>query len=327
MMGNPPTKSFNTVKHSNREVRVKKRQKQRLLILAMLTVIALLVLMLMILAVCSIVSAVREDDTKAPAATPPPTAMEYEQVTRLSSYSRSLGTLLLINDRTRFSAFADAESTLVSLIPSSDDSGSPYYKISQNLKINRDALTALNKMMAVYGDESITVTTAYRSREEQDNKHQSNPDQAQPAGYSDHHSGYLIAFSESSINTSAYSLIKENCHKYGFIERYPADKKQQTGIEINYTEALRYVGIPHANYIKEHDLCLEEYIDLVRGHTVNNQLSFYSIDGQSAYSVYYVPAAQTDLTTINVPKDYQYDISGNNVDGFIVTVYLDQPIA
>ena len=54
--------------------------------------------------------------------------------------------------------------------------------------------------------------------------------------------------------------MAEHCHEYGFIIRYPADKKEIT--EIN-TEPwhLRYVGIPVAAYIKESNLCLEEFID------------------------------------------------------------------
>ena len=49
-----------------------------------------------------------------------------------------------------------------------------------------------------------------------------------------------------------------HCHEYGFIIRYPADKKEYT--EIN-TEPwhLRYVGIPAASYIMENGLCLEEF--------------------------------------------------------------------
>ena len=52
--------------------------------------------------------------------------------------------------------------------------------------------------------------------------------------------------------------MAEHCQEYGFIIRYPADKKEFT--EIN-TEPwhLRYVGIPVATYIMENGLCLEEF--------------------------------------------------------------------
>ena len=34
--------------------------------------------------------------------------------------------------------------------------------------------------------------------------------------------------------------------------------------------------------------------------------------------IYYVPAGQ-DSTEIKIPKDSEYSISGNNIDGYIVT--------
>lgn len=52
--------------------------------------------------------------------------------------------------------------------------------------------------------------------------------------------------------------MAENCHLYGFILRYPADKEDVT--EINYEPwHLRYVGNPAATYIMENGLCLEEF--------------------------------------------------------------------
>ena len=54
--------------------------------------------------------------------------------------------------------------------------------------------------------------------------------------------------------------MAEHCQEFGFIIRYPADKQAWT--EIN-TEPwhLRYVGIPAAEYIMDHGLCLEEFTD------------------------------------------------------------------
>ena len=54
--------------------------------------------------------------------------------------------------------------------------------------------------------------------------------------------------------------MAEHCHEFGFIIRYPEDKQEIT--EIN-TEPwhLRYVGIPAAAYMKENNLCLEEFTD------------------------------------------------------------------
>lgn len=52
--------------------------------------------------------------------------------------------------------------------------------------------------------------------------------------------------------------MAENCHRFGFILRYPEDKQDVT--EINYEPwHMRYVGIPAATYIMENGLSLEEF--------------------------------------------------------------------
>ena len=54
--------------------------------------------------------------------------------------------------------------------------------------------------------------------------------------------------------------MAENCARFGFILRYPADKEDIT--EINYEPwHLRYVGVPVATYIMDNGLCLEEFYD------------------------------------------------------------------
>ena len=48
----------------------------------------------------------------------------------------------------------------------------------------------------------------------------------------------------------------------------------------------------------------------------------FSDDNGTEYEIYYSPSDDSSENTIvPVPSGYKYDISGNNVDGFIVTVY------
>jgi len=54
--------------------------------------------------------------------------------------------------------------------------------------------------------------------------------------------------------------MAENCHRFGFILRYPEDKQDVT--EINYEPwHMRYVGVPVGAYTMENVLCLEEFQD------------------------------------------------------------------
>ena len=129
--------------------------------------------------------------------------------------------------------------------------------------------------------------------------------------------------SDSKIS-SDFDWIKENYYKYGFIRRYPEGKTAETGVSDEPYHFL-YVGIPHAYYMYENDLCLEEYLELLRNaHTYNGGESNLSITDENGvrYAVYYV-AAEGDVITVPVYINNEtYSISGNNADGFVVTVTL-----
>jgi D-alanyl-D-alanine carboxypeptidase len=108
--------------------------------------------------------------------------------------------------------------------------------------------------------------------------------------------------------------------------RYPAHKTDETGVS-DYAYCFRYVGIPHATYISEKNICLEEYVELLKtNHSGSEHLKIEGADGKS-YEVYYVAAGSGDLTTLSVPSNYAYTISGDNMGGFIVTVDLSTPKA
>lgn len=63
-------------------------------------------------------------------------------------------------------------------------------------------------------------------------------------------------------NTEVQKWLMEHCYEYGFILRYPTDKKDIT--KINYEPwHYRYVGVEDAMFIKEKGFCLEEYIEFL----------------------------------------------------------------
>ena len=63
----------------------------------------------------------------------------------------------------------------------------------------------------------------------------------------------------SEMDPAFFEWMDENCAKYGFIKRYPADKEKITG--RNEPWHYRYVGIASAEFIMENGLCLEEFIE------------------------------------------------------------------
>lgn len=65
---------------------------------------------------------------------------------------------------------------------------------------------------------------------------------------------------EGQENTKEAKWLKENCHKYGFILRYPPEKTDITGI-IYEPWHYRYVGVEDATKIMELGITLEEYLE------------------------------------------------------------------
>ena len=230
------------------------------------------------------------------------------------------GTLLLVNKKSASYDFStNPESNLVKMsesLPSAN--GSALYSLQKDgMLANEEALNALNEMIKDFYDQSsdketakkLSVRTAYRSFETQQAL-----SSAVPAGHSDFHTGMLFELTIGDSTTTikankAFAWIYENAHKYGFIERYPESKASITGVS-DFDNAFRYVGAPHASYIKEKGITLEEYVDLIKNSTEPLRIS--------GYSVYYLKANADADTEISYSGRY-FAISGDNNGGFIVT--------
>lgn len=82
------------------------------------------------------------------------------------------------------------------------------------------------------------------------------------SGYSEHHTGLALDVkslnSNIFANSEEYQWMKENSYKYGFILRYPDDKKDITGCNGEAWH-YRYVGLEIAKYIYENDITFDEY--------------------------------------------------------------------
>ncbi|MCZ0853009.1 D-alanyl-D-alanine carboxypeptidase family protein, partial [Brevibacillus laterosporus] len=109
--------------------------------------------------------------------------------------------------------------------------------------------------------------------------------------------------------------IEENSWKYGFILRYPLDKTDVTGIQYEPWH-IRYVGLPHSAIMQEMNLALEEYLDYLK----EEKSISVSVDGKK-YTISYYPISQNETIKVEVPANEQYEISGNNIDGVIVTTF------
>ena len=79
-------------------------------------------------------------------------------------------------------------------------------------------------------------------------------------GYSEHNTGLAIDLNGvTAIEDEEYEWLCRHAADYGFILRYPQGKEAVTGIQFEAWH-FRYVGQEHAQYMVQHDMCLEEYI-------------------------------------------------------------------
>lgn len=120
-----------------------------------------------------------------------------------------------------------------------------------------------------------------------------------------------------------FAWAAENAKNYGFILRYPEAKsdKFDENITSHTTATFRYVGVGPATYITDNGLCLEEFLETVKGFTIDNMLQV--TNGSDTYGMYYAPANTNGPTRFSVPSNpASYEISGNNMDGFVVTVNM-----
>lgn len=108
--------------------------------------------------------------------------------------------------------------------------------------------------------------------------------------------------------------LENNAARYGFIYSYTKADEEATGI-ADAPYHLRYVGRVHAGLMQELGLSLAAYLAELQKHSTDNPLIYE--DGDQTYSVYYVPRA-LGSTDVPVPKNGNYEVSGDNDTGFVV---------
>ncbi|MBR3150970.1 MAG: M15 family metallopeptidase [Erysipelotrichaceae bacterium] len=142
-----------------------------------------------------------------------------------------------------------------------------------NLFLQSEGLAAFTDLCDDLADsvegEGIYAVGAYKSYEDQSTYYETyglDADMyATRPGYSDSQTGLAVEVVSSANarvslfgETASYKWMQEHAHEYGFIERYPQNKKSITGEEGNYAY-WRFVGTDLATKIKESGLTFDEY--------------------------------------------------------------------
>lgn len=243
------------------------------------------------------------------------------------------GNLILVNNDTPFQGNED---DLVSLYEVMLEQDCHSFGVRDGeVRVRRENAENLIAMFnAFYNetfDNNIVVQSGYRSPERQQELYDEDlqntgldySERVSKSGYSEHQTGWCVDLTLAGNDydgTGVYSWIDEHCSAYGMILRYPENKTSVTNISFEPWH-YRYVGRPHAEYIMKSGLCLEEYITLLYGYAYDAEHLQIADAENKLYEVYYYPAdAVAEKTLLPVPADKAYSVSGNNKDGFIVTV-------
>ncbi|HDX9705241.1 M15 family metallopeptidase [Bacillus thuringiensis] len=194
-----------------------------------------------------------------------------------------------------------------------------YVIFDRNLRLSKDVVKKFLNVVDAAGKESVNhflISSGYRDFQEQKQLYEKmGSDYALPAGYSEHNLGLSLDIGSTQKKMEKApegKWIEENVWKHGFVLRYPKNKSNITGIQYEPWH-IRYVGLPHSAIMQKKNFTLEEYLEFLKEE---KEIST-EVEGKKYTVSYYKVSGNMK---VNVPANKQYEISGNNMDGVIVTV-------
>ncbi|KKZ93751.1 D-Ala-D-Ala carboxypeptidase VanY [Bacillus wiedmannii] len=193
-----------------------------------------------------------------------------------------------------------------------------YVIFDRNLRLSKDVVKKFLNVVDAAGKDGVQhflMSSGYRDFKEQSKLYKEmGSDYALPAGYSEHNLGLSLDVGSTQKKMERAPegrWIEENVWKHGFVLRYPKNKSHITGIQYEPWH-IRYVGLPHSAIMQKKNFTLEEYLDFLKEE---KEIST-EVEGKK-YTVFYHKVSGN--MKVNVPANKQYEISGNNMDGVIVT--------
>lgn len=211
------------------------------------------------------------------------------------------------------------------------------------VRLKKSAAVCLKRLLrAVRAQKQIAAVSGWRSGSEQQRIWDDSLAEYGKAftetyvalpGHSEHQTGLAIDLGrmQDSIDfirpdfpyAGICGKFRECAPEYGFVERYPKGREAVTGIGHEPWH-FRYVGVPHAYFMAEHGMTLEEYIDFLRRFSYGHKPCRMSRHNQ----VIDVSFQKADLRKdaqlrLELEECLSFEISGNNVDGFIITQWRE----
>ena len=148
-------------------------------------------------------------------------------------------------------------------------------------------------------------------------------------GCSEHQTGLAV---DMAVNAANIDFIRPHfpyegiCQRfrgkaadYGFIERYAAGSEHITCI-AHEPWHFRYVGYPHSRVITDSRITLEAYTDYIRQHDYQRNRFAFCGNGLRC-EIGFIPLHADTVVAVPIPEHTAYQLSGNNKDGVVVTLW------
>lgn len=193
-----------------------------------------------------------------------------------------------------------------------------------------------NVLSALGGGDEISAVSGFRSGDEQRNIYDTslrengmdftNKYVAVP-GCSEHQTGLAVDLAQNTQPidfirphfpyTGECQRFRKNAVNYGFVERYPKGREKVTRI-AHEPWHFRFVGYPHSRIMTDARLMLEEYTDFLRCFKFDKHRLKFSDNGMK-WEIGFIRPDR--VSEIEVPPNTAYQLSGNNVDGVVATLW------
>ncbi|MDR9852097.1 D-alanyl-D-alanine carboxypeptidase family protein [Paenibacillus sp. VCA1] len=210
----------------------------------------------------------------------------------------------------------------------------------KQMRLERTCLRQLDALLAACGGkERIGIVSGYRTRMEQQRIYDRSYVENGPIftasyvarpGESEHQTGLAVDVGELNAGVDyicpsfpdhgVYKEFRRRAAEHGFIQRYQEGKEHLTHIACEPWH-FRYVGIPHAVIMEQYGMCLEEYTEYMRQFTPEGPHLFKKYKNH-LIEMYVVEIGEEDKEiAIRTEPGVRVEISGNNVNGCVVTIY------
>ncbi len=288
----------------------KETQKKRLILFYTICItFALLVTMLVVLVGGIIVANIPKPTPEAP-------SIGETTTTVFDNAQLHSGNLLILNDTNSYNGTPSVISMQdCKTRPKLEDGVTNAYTVSKqstSICATQETVDAFNKMIkdfyAKFKNDNVIVLDAYNTAKSVQDPLFSAGTVLKLEYFRLDDQGQVAGREALSKEADGYSWIYSNAHKYGFI----FDESAQ--------DVFRYVGVDHATAMNSKKLSFGDYLTWLKSNaSISSPLLITS--GGTTYAIYYLDADGEHF----VPVEHTYTVSGNNVDGYVVSVKIPSP--